>query len=473
MKCITPKIVLLALLALAGCQKQRQEVKKIVGDAPAVAAKSPSENVKNIIGISVSQYQGKIDWQQVLHSSAQIQFVFVRATKGLTQDTRFLQNWTQVKNNHRIRGAYHYYLPTEDPIRQFKNFASTVALEKGDLPPVLDLERLEGKDLQAFLKDIQKWLDKAEQHFGVQPIIYSYLNFYNRYLKNEFKQYPLWMAMYASKRKRNIRWHFHQFTDQMAVSGINSFVCGENYKGSLASLKDLCLKKTPLTTLSFSRNKKPPTHQPYLGNNQYVYGINFSQYHGKVYWKRLGENRNMAHFIFVRATSGTKMDFRFKENWKELKQLGYVRGAYHVYSPKKPIKEQFKTFASVADWQKGDLPPVLSVGTVGKSPSVDIQRGIKQWLIWSEEHFGVKPLFCTNPYLYNRYFKNVVKGYPLWIVEHSDSRGFSKNQLKGIDWTFHQFSKTTEFRGLSKPIFANHYKGTIEDWNAYLNSISQ
>lgn len=465
--------LLLFLVVFISCQKQSQEIKEISTQAqlPKVVKKFP---LKNLLGISVSQYQGNINWREVFNSSSQIQFVFVRATKGsLIQDTRFTQNWKALKKNNCIKGAYHYYLPNEDPITQFKNFASTVKLEKGDLPPVLDIEKLEGKDINIFLSEIQKWLDKTEKHFGVQPIIYSYLNFHNRYLKNHFKNYPIWMAMYSRKKKPKLEWNFHQFTDEMSISGIASFVCGEHYKDTKMSLQELCLKSTPVQSIDFSRNDYKKVNQFYSGNTNYVYGINFSQYQSKIHWQDLKINHNKIHFVFIRATEGTHRDSRFKQNWEKLKQLGYTRGAYHVYSPQKSINEQFKAFTSAVTRQKGDLPPVLSVGTVGKNQVDNVVKAVGQWLKRAEKHFRVKPLFCTNPYLYNRYFKDIVKGYPLWIVDYSDSQRQEKNQIKGIDWTFHQFNKTTQLKGVSKPVFANHYKGKLEDWNAYLQSISK
>ncbi len=46
------------------------------------------------------------------------------------------------KENKIMRGAYHYYRPNENSIEQANLFIKTVKLQKGDLPPVLDIEKL-------------------------------------------------------------------------------------------------------------------------------------------------------------------------------------------------------------------------------------------------------------------------------------------------------------------------------------------
>ena len=39
-----------------------------------------------------------------------------------------------------LRGAYHFYIPGTDALKQADFFIRTVKLDSGDLPPVLDVE---------------------------------------------------------------------------------------------------------------------------------------------------------------------------------------------------------------------------------------------------------------------------------------------------------------------------------------------
>ena len=82
-----------------------------------------------VVGIDVSQYQGQIDWEKVqyVENTFLLQFVFVRATAGDDAvDTCFKSNWEQAGHKKMIRGAYHYYRPNENSLKQAENFIKTV-----------------------------------------------------------------------------------------------------------------------------------------------------------------------------------------------------------------------------------------------------------------------------------------------------------------------------------------------------------
>jgi len=194
-----------------------------------------------IFGIDVSHYQGYINWKKVTNSKHPIQYVFIRATMGsYSNDNKFNRNWKKAQKYNLIRGAYHYYRPDENSNMQFNNFKSTVKLSKGDLPPVLDVE-VESKNGRRYLRNgIKNWLKLAENHYGVKPIIYTSSNFYKFVLKGHVDGYTLWIADYNGK-PYGVNWHFHQFTNRVSVNGIYSKVDGNNYKGSLNSLKEICM----------------------------------------------------------------------------------------------------------------------------------------------------------------------------------------------------------------------------------------
>jgi lysozyme len=198
-------------------------------------------------GIDVSHYQGKIEWDKVskLQDSFPITFVFSRATAGSVKvDRRFKKNWKQSKAKGFIRGAYHYYRPNENSLLQADNFIRTVKLQKGDLPPVLDIEDIPRIQSMRNLKiGLQNWLDRVEQHYGVKPIIYSGESFYNEHLYNDFSEYTCWVANY-NYYVENIDddWGFWQFTDKGSVYGIKEFVDVNIFNGSKKELLQLVKK---------------------------------------------------------------------------------------------------------------------------------------------------------------------------------------------------------------------------------------
>ncbi|MEO6000189.1 MAG: GH25 family lysozyme [Chitinophagaceae bacterium] len=179
-----------------------------------------------IHGIDVSRYQSFIDWDEVKAmqvEDVQINFAFIKATEGLSSvDTYFTRNWSKTQNAEMTRGAYHFFLATKSGKAQAENFINVVELEKGDLPPVLDVELTYGVAPAKVRKNVREFLETVEQYYGVQPIIYTNVDFYNHYLKGDFDMYPLWVAHYLRKDRPRITrdWLFWQHSEMGRVNGI-------------------------------------------------------------------------------------------------------------------------------------------------------------------------------------------------------------------------------------------------------------
>lgn len=200
------------------------------------------ENHKGkVIGIDVSEFQGKIDWEdvEILDEKYPVQFVFIRATAGNNRvDRQFKKNWEGAKENKMMRGAYHYYRPNENSIEQADLFIKTVKLQKGDLPPVLDIEKLpKNQSLDSLKVGLKRWLTKVEKHYQVRPIIYSGERYYSDFLKEEFSEYLFWIANYNFYREKiEDDWLFWQFTEKASLPGIKHRVDVNIYNGDLEQL---------------------------------------------------------------------------------------------------------------------------------------------------------------------------------------------------------------------------------------------
>jgi lysozyme len=199
---------------------------------------------QNAIGFDVSEYQGNIDWEQTYHidEAFELSFVFVRATAGSSKkDARFDKNWKGAKARQLICGAYHYYRPNENSLDQAQNFIQQVRLQKGDLPPVLDIEKLPKSQSIARLKiGLRRWLEVVEAHYKVKPIIYSGERYYTDFLRKEFSDYPLWIANYNFWRNTlESDWEFWQFTEKAQIAGIDGNVDLNIFKGDKNELFEL------------------------------------------------------------------------------------------------------------------------------------------------------------------------------------------------------------------------------------------
>jgi len=205
-----------------------------------------SRHKDKVFGLDVSHYQGIINWDTIerIKGEFPLDFVFLRATTGIDDDTQFKNNWRSAKAAGFLRGAYHYYRPDENSLKQADNFIKMVKLGKGDLPPVLDIERVSGKqNLDSLKSGLKRWLTVVEKHYGVKPIIYSGESFYTDFLNEEFKGYNLWIANYSFfEDKIRDEWLFWQFTDKGSIEGINGNVDVNIYNGTLVEMNELLVK---------------------------------------------------------------------------------------------------------------------------------------------------------------------------------------------------------------------------------------
>ena len=156
-------------------------------------------------------------------------------------DPLFKRNWKKAKEAGIVRGAYHFFQPRKDGKAQADHFFRHVKLESGDLPPVLDIEKGWNIPAAKIQSEVQEWLDAMEQAYGVKPIIYTYVTFYEKYLKGKFDDYPLWIAHYYQPNSPRItrEWNFWQHSEEGRVNGILSKVDFNVFSGDSAAFRAL------------------------------------------------------------------------------------------------------------------------------------------------------------------------------------------------------------------------------------------
>lgn len=99
----------------------------------------------SIYGIDLSHHQGNIDWSAVSRlkeGEYPLGFVFIKATEGGNhKDDKYNHNIEEARSQGFVCGSYHYYNPGTSPSRQAEFFIKNVTVQKGDLPPVVDVEK--------------------------------------------------------------------------------------------------------------------------------------------------------------------------------------------------------------------------------------------------------------------------------------------------------------------------------------------
>lgn len=201
-----------------------------------------------IHGIDVSRYQQYIHWQGVKKmkvNNVQIGFAFIKATQGSDRtDNFFSYNWKQARKDSVVRGAYHFFIAAQDGKQQARHFIQQVALLPGDMPPVVDVEDLYNTKPKLMRQRLKDCLNELQKHYGVTPILYTYVSFYDSYLGPEFDKYPLWVAHYLEKEKPRIErdWLFWQHNEAGHVNGIDAFVDFNVFKGDSAAFQKMLLR---------------------------------------------------------------------------------------------------------------------------------------------------------------------------------------------------------------------------------------
>ncbi|WP_299694989.1 GH25 family lysozyme [uncultured Tateyamaria sp.] len=197
-------------------------------------------------GIDVSKWQGgDIDYATVKDNG--MAYVFVKATEGNTEvDPDFARNFANAKAAGLLVGAYHFFITGDAPQTQFDNYSKAVTLRAGDLPPVVDIETLDGGTAAEVPGALQQFLDLLEQHYGTPPIIYSGESFANSDL-NGFGNYPLWVAEYTSASSPKLprgwdTWTFWQYSQSGKVAGIDGAVDLNRFNGDAAQLNTYLIK---------------------------------------------------------------------------------------------------------------------------------------------------------------------------------------------------------------------------------------
>jgi len=202
----------------------------------------------SIHGIDVSYYQGKIDWQKVKamqEDDVHVTFAFIKATEGLLNvDPYFLRNWREAPKAGIKVGAYHFFRPKRSGLWQANFFLQTANFEKGDLPPVVDIESLDGVSPEKMRKELNAFIIQIEEKTKVKPIIYSGLKFYQDNLRSYYDDYPFWVAHYHQPKLKlpTNTWKFWQHSDKARINGINHVVDFNAFNGDSLAFTQILIK---------------------------------------------------------------------------------------------------------------------------------------------------------------------------------------------------------------------------------------
>lgn len=221
-----------------------------------------------IYGIDIARYQHKapIKWKNLRITSLgrmskkniigevdyPVSFVYIKCTEGETvRNSYYNGDYKSARSNGIACGAYHFFSIHSEPEKQAQNFLKHLKLNKGDFPPVLDVEPSEkeirqiGGNAELFRR-IRIWLRIVEKSTGMRPILYINQMFVNRhmpYAPDLKENYEVWIARYG-EYKPDLHLLFWQLAPDGFVRGIKGHVDINVFNGYRPTYDRYLRKKT-------------------------------------------------------------------------------------------------------------------------------------------------------------------------------------------------------------------------------------
>ncbi|MBA5777959.1 lysozyme [Stappia sp. F7233] len=187
-------------------------------------------------------------------------------------------------------------------------------------------------------------------------------------------------------------------------------------------------------------------------------GIDVSHHQGEIDWHAV-ESDGVA-FAYMKATEGGDFcDPRFAENWQGARIAGVPRGAYHVFSYRRPGIVQAENFiGTVPTAMLATLPPALDLEILGSEDDLptraELLAEIRAWLTVVEAQAGRPAMIYTTRDFHRRYLQgtDIAEGgtaRPLWLRSIGTEPDFC------ADWTIWQFDDKGQVKGIDAHVDRN------------------
>ena len=204
-----------------------------------------------VTGVDVSHYQGTIDWEKL--AGQNLEFTFIKATEGSGHlDEFFYDNWREAGKTGLCIGAYHFFSFDSDGKNQAEFYIDTVGNLNGKMVPMVDVEfygdkRSNPPEKEEVIKQLGEMLETLEEYYQLKPVIYTTYKVYNKYIKDEFEEYPLWIrnVYYPPLFMIGEKWIFWQYMDNAVLEGYEGaekYIDMNVFRGTQEELEKLIIQ---------------------------------------------------------------------------------------------------------------------------------------------------------------------------------------------------------------------------------------
>lgn len=186
------------------------------------------------VTLIVDLYHGDdVDFHALV--AAGVKGVLLKASQGETGvDPRYASYRTRAASVGLLVGAYHFYDPLGDPVKQANHFLAVALPAKGDILPALDSET----DGPHVGPNTWACAQAIKTRLGKMPQLYAGDSFFQTRLKAYFGagQCPLWIARYSS-HKPVTTCAMWQFSESVRIPQEPNPLDADIYFGTLADFK--------------------------------------------------------------------------------------------------------------------------------------------------------------------------------------------------------------------------------------------
>lgn len=194
-----------------------------------------------------------------------------------------------------------------------------------------------------------------------------------------------------------------------------------------------------------------------------IHGIDISHHQGTIDWEQLSTatvDHEPVAFVMIKATEGkSHLDENFNDNFYQARQYGFIRGAYHYFSPTVSGKLQANYYLHQVHLDDGDLPPILDIEETGGLTTEELRKQALTWLRMVEDRYEVAPIIYTGLKFKEQHLSTPeFARYPFWIAHY-----YVKEVGYTGAWKFWQHTDLGHVAGIEGAVDLNVYNGSMYD----------
>ena len=210
--------------------------------------------------------------------------------------------------------------------------------------------------------------------------------------------------------------------------------------------------------------------RPQAGEDFPVQGFDVSHHQGVIDWKQISPRHYQ--FVYLKATEGSDFkDRHFQENWQHAREQGLRVGAYHFYRICRDGTVQAQNFIETVPRKSDALPPVIDLEydsqCIDTYTREQLLREIRLMHDRLYAHYGQPPIFYVSKNFYHLVLMGNFLHTPLWIRDYAGPPQLKDHRA----WSFWQYSRQGQIKGIPKPVDLNAYRGSQHEWQQYLNRL--